>query len=79
MLQTQCYGSRYTLTNKQTNKQTDFYNLWPPTRLGLITNVLCCLGFTAGKEKSGHGVAKLNKKSKDKTDLELVSSVNLLL
>ncbi len=52
MLQTQCYGiqvsryTRYKQTKKQTdkqNKQTDYYNPWPPTRLGLIIDSILTL------------------------------------
>ena len=32
----QCYGSQVSRL-RQTNKQTDYYNPWPPTCLGLIT------------------------------------------
>ena len=42
----------------------------------IITNVLHCFGFTAGREKSWHGVINSRVKT---TDLELVSDVNLLL
>ena len=41
-----------------------------------LNNVLHCFGFTAGREKSWHGVINSRVKTKD---LELVSDVNLLL